>query len=413
MASRMQLGPAPVPTPEIDVLTCLHPLERAYVNTLKRKQRSDLVRVLVPRRAPRLEAPLRIEVLQSQLPEELRRHIFARLATNTCDKYLAWVRRMIRLPLQVVHPGARVPGDVLATLQAARERLETHITGHAAPKREVLKLVCQTAHAGSCASNYSLGLEGPPGTGKTHFVRTAVAAALGRPLISIPMGGVNDVSYLLGHLYAYEGSGEGRLASALLDAECMNPIIHFDEVDKIAHTERGAEVTAALIHLTDPSANTALRDRYLHGVDLDFSRCTFILTYNDPSAVCPVLLDRIKRVQMPAPTEEERRAILVRHAIPRILRRHAAGFDFSEAAIDALLRRSTAGGGMRGIERDADHVVANAQLCRASGASEGTPAGCPGTGVFTPDGRLSARFVEAILAAQGVQRDPTPASMYT
>ena len=101
-----------------------------------------------------------------------------------------------------------------------------------------------------------------PPSGKTHFARAALAAALERPMISIPLGGATDVSYLLGSIYVYEGSREGRLAAALVEAKCCNPIIFFDEVDKVSSTDRGAEIISVLIHLVDPTANSAMRDRW-------------------------------------------------------------------------------------------------------------------------------------------------------
>ena len=48
-------------------------------------------------------------------------------------------------------------------------------------------------------------------------MRNALAPALQRPLVSIPLGGATDVSYLLGSLYTYEGS-KGRSAAAFLSS---------------------------------------------------------------------------------------------------------------------------------------------------------------------------------------------------
>ena len=239
--------------------------------------------------------------------------------------------------------------------------MDARVTGHAAAKAEVLKLVCQAHTPGARnASAYSLGFEGPPGTGKTHFVRHALAPALQRPFVSIPLGGATDVSYLLGSVYTYEGSKEGRLAAAFMETKCCTPVIHLDEVDKISATERGQEIVSVLIHLIDPSANTTLRDRYFHDVDLDFSKCTFVFSYNDPARVNPILLDRIKRVRLEAPTRDERRAILRDHLLPRAQSRLGTRLAVDDGAVELLLDRAE--GGMRGTEKDLDHVLATAQL---------------------------------------------------
>ena len=81
-----------------------------------------------------------------------------------------------------------------------------------------------------------------------------------------------------------------------MESGCCNPIIYFDEVDKISSTERGADISSTLIHLIDPTTSKTLRDRYFHGIDLDFSRCTFVFSYNDPSKVNPILLDHPRPV---------------------------------------------------------------------------------------------------------------------
>ena len=343
-----------------DPFARLSALEQDYVRGMRKRDRTGVVRLLErPRGGPGAAAPLRIRVLQSQLPEHVRMRIFDELRGDVGGKYVQWVQKAVQLPLQMQH--AVLPTTPAKAVAAARTLLDARITGHEAAKTEVLKLVCQ-AHTPSArnASAYSLGLEGPPGTGKTHFVRNALAPALQRPLVSIPLGGATDVSYLLGSVYTYEGSKEGRLAAALLETRCCNPVIHLDEVDKISTTERGQEIVAVLIHLIDPSANTALRDRYFHDIDIDYSKCTFVFSYNDPTRVNPILLDRIKRVRLEAPTRQGRKSILRDHLLPRAQARLGTKLAFTDEAEDFLLGRSE--GGMRGLEKELDHVLATAQL---------------------------------------------------
>ena len=325
--------------------------------------------------------------LQSRLPESVRMHIFEELQ-GASDKYVAWVRAALRFRSACCTRAHRRrwraasprPRDARATLDRA-------VTDHVRAA-EVLKLVCQ-AHAGaSGAAAYSLGLEGPPGTGKTHFVRHALAPALGRPMVSIPLGGAADISYLLGNMYTYEGSKEGRLAAALVEAGCCDPIIYFDEVDKISGTERGQEIASVLIHLIDPTANSELRDRFFHGIDLDFSRCTFVFSYNDPRAVPPVLLDRIKRVAMPAPSAEERVGIIARHMVPRAQARLNTGLALSDGATAAILAACQRGGqDARAGARST--MLAAAQLCAE--CAEGETARCGRPGRRRPRRRRSRR----------------------
>ena len=137
-------------------------------------------------------------------------------------------------------------------------------------------------------------------------------------------------------------------------------MIHLDKVDKISATERGQEIVAVLIHLIDPDANAALRDRYFHGIDLDFSKCLCVFVQRHADLVHPILLDRIKRVALVAPTRDGRKAILRDHLLPRAQSRLGTRLGVAEGAMDYLLDRSE--GGMRGLEKELDSVLATAQL---------------------------------------------------
>lgn len=341
--------------------------EREYVRRMKKRERSGVMRILdADSRCNGLNGtPLRIQVLQSRVPEKMKMQIFEDLRSCVSEKYVGWVRRVVALPLGVVHtphymrnivsPGQKV--------REARHIMDAVVDGHEEIKNEVSKLICQAVQGGTLQGGYSIGLEGPPGTGKTHFVRNALARALDRPMVSFQLGGASDVSYLMGQMYTYEGSKEGRLASALIETGVSNPIMYFDEVDKISETERGRELTAVLIHLIDPTSNSAMRDRYFHGIDLDFSKCLFVFSYNDPARVNPVLLDRIKRIRVQAPTTEERCAILNKYIVPRVAKRLSTKANIEKEALEYIVKRGDAKNeGMRGCEKDIDDVMAQAQL---------------------------------------------------
>ena len=405
--------------PEAKAMARLHQVEKNYVVGMKRKERNEIVRI-ISTESRVFEVPLRIRVLQSNLPESLRLRIFEDLTRVGCEKYLTWVEKVLRLPFGKRHNRNSVPDeDLPSLLSSARLQMDSTTTGHSVAKREVLKILCQssTVKSGVGYGRYSLGLEGPPGTGKTHFVKHTLSRALGRPLVSIGLGGASDISYLLGSIYVYEGSKEGRLANALMESGCCDPIIHFDEVDKVSQTEKGQEIISALIHLVDPTANASLQDRYFHNVDIDFSECTFVFSYNDPSRVSPILLDRMIRISMPSPSDSERETIVRDHIVPRVQKRIGSKVCLSDEATRVALSHSTKSGeGMRGIEKTVDHILSTADLCLRCGEEEGSVVGADGTRVLDEGGNVSSSFASRVLLSEVPESghtSPPPLGMYS
>ena len=337
-------------------------MEMEYFRGLKRREREEVQKTLEPITKAQCQVePLRFRVLRSRLPAAVKLRVFEEMRTCMSEKYVTWIHKLLRLPIGVAKLPARQNLSAQDALLAARAALDADVTGHEAAKQEVLKLVLQQHSLGyrqAVKQSYALGFEGVPGCGKTLFVKKALVPALGRPVVSIPLGGATDVSFLVGHPYTYEGAKEGALAAGLSESGCANPIFFFDEVDKISETERGREISSLLVHLIDPTANTALRDRYFHGLDLDYSFCTFVFSYNDPARVHPVLLDRIRRVPMSAPTFEERQKIISKHLLPRLQQRLSTKLGLSDAIVKDVADCDESG--MRDTERVLEHVVSSA-----------------------------------------------------
>ena len=50
---------------------------------------------------------------------------------------------------------------------------------------------------------------------------------------------------------AWTGLGSsGKIVQILIESKCMNPVIYFDELDKVSDTARGQEIIGILTHLT-------------------------------------------------------------------------------------------------------------------------------------------------------------------
>ena len=165
-----------------------------------------------------------------------------------------------------------------------------------------------------------LALQGPMGNGKTTLVKEGISKAIGRPFAFIALGGTSDSSYFDGHSYTYEGSHWGRIVDILIQSKCMNPIIYFDELDKISETYKGLEIVHFLTHITDQSQNSLYQDNYFPGINLDLSKCLFIFSFNDETKVDKILKDRMYVINTKGFNTKEKIEISNNYLLPELLK---------------------------------------------------------------------------------------------
>jgi ATP-dependent Lon protease len=111
----------------------------------------------------------------------------------------------------------------------------------------------------------------------------------------------------------------------------MNPIIYFDELDKVSDTPRGQEIIGILTHLTDTTQNNQFHDKYFSEIDLDLSKCLFIFSYNDEKLVNPILKDRMYRIVTKGYEMKEKITIARNYMLPKI--REQVGFGPTDIII--------------------------------------------------------------------------------
>ena len=154
-------------------------MEMEYFRGLKRREREEVQKTLEPiTKAQYRVEPLRFRVLRSRLPAPVKLRVFEEMRTCMSDKYVAWVQKLLRLPIGVAKLPAHENQNLSAqdALLAARTTLDACVTGHENAKQEVLKLVLQQHAQGyrqAVKQSYALGFEGVPGCGKTLFVKKA------------------------------------------------------------------------------------------------------------------------------------------------------------------------------------------------------------------------------------------------
>ena len=155
-------------------------------------------------------------------------------------------------------------------------------------------------------------------THNTSLVKEGISKILNREFAFVPLGGATDSSYLEGHSYTYEGSTWGKIVDILIRSKSMNPVIYFDELDKISETPKGEEIIGILTHLTDTSQNSQFHDKYFAEIDFDLSKCLFIFSYNDPHKVNPILLDRMYKIKTTGYQIKDKIVIAKNYLIPKI-----------------------------------------------------------------------------------------------
>ena len=140
-----------------------------------------------------------------------------------------------------------------------RHKLNVSVYGNDKSKKTIETIIAQWISGQN--NGAIIGFNGPPGVGKTTIAKKGISECLiddnnnTRPFAFISLGGSSAGSTLEGHNYTYLGSTWGKIVDILIDSKCLNPIIFFDEVDKISNTEHGKEIVGILTHLTDQTQN--------------------------------------------------------------------------------------------------------------------------------------------------------------
>jgi ATP-dependent Lon protease len=152
-----------------------------------------------------------------------------------------------------------------------------------------------------------------------------------------------------------------------MKAGCSNPVLYFDELDKVSASPRGDEIINKLIHMTDSSQNSLFSDKFFCDIDLDLSRCLIIFSYNNAELVNPILKDRMIQINTHGYNAKDKQRIAVDYLLPVLLSEFNMDCNdvvFSNAMIDYIVQYIDEEEGVRNLKRAMHEIVSSINLAR-------------------------------------------------
>ena len=286
--------------------------------------------------------PYRLSLLESLIPNKYKGTVMQKLnllksMESTDSEYYKiknWVDAFMKIPFgKYKNLEVKMENGIeecTKFMDSAIADLDTCVYGLNDAKMQILQMIGQWISNPS-ALGTAIAVKGPPGTGKTSLIKDGISKILGREFAFIALGGASDSSFLEGHSYTYEGSMWGKIVQILMESKSMNPVIYFDELDKVSDTPKGEEIIGILTHLTDTSQNSSFHDKFFADIEFDLSKCLFIFSYNDESKINPILKDRMYHIQTKGYNTKEKVIIANKYLLPKI--REQVNFSVEDVII--------------------------------------------------------------------------------
>ena len=320
--------------------------------------------------------PARYRIQKFNIPDNIKRKVYQKIEIYQNDssnsaKFTSWINGFMEIPWNNISNlpvnKESPPNDICKFLKNAKDTMDNVIYGQNNAKEHILEVISKMISNPNKAGNVFC-IHGSMGTGKTSIIKNGMAKALGLPFMFISLGGMQDSSHLVGHDYTYEGSTAGRIVEGLKSCKSMNPIIFFDELDKVSESNRGTEIINLLIHLTDSSQNTQFQDKYYSEIPFDLSKAIFVFSLNHIENVNPILKDRMHQIKMDKFSSDEKVIISRDYLLPELYKEY--GISNDEIIFDEEIIRSIVGktmekeDGVRGVRKRLETVISKLNVVK-------------------------------------------------
>lgn len=298
--------------------------------------------------------------IRKKIEKEIERFALLPASSHETPSMRTYIDTMLSLPY------TEMSEDDLDIDHARRVLDEDHY-GLEKVKERILEFIAVARLTGK-VNGQIICFVGPPGVGKTS-VSSSIARALGRKFVRMSLGGIHDEAEIRGHRRTYIGAMPGRIIAAMRQAETVNPVLLFDEIDKLGADSFHGDPAAAMLEVLDSAQNFEFRDHFLE-MPYDLSKVLFITTANDKAGIPRPLLDRMEIIEVPSYLANEKVEIAFRHLVPRQLEKN--GFKKSmltipRESIAEIINGYTREAGVRSLERCIATVCRKAAVDIAGG----------------------------------------------
>lgn len=340
--------------------------EEVYFKELTPLKQEHILSQLIELKRLKGNVPLRLQLLDLNIPSTAKSIVLNKMdalvtmnkSSGEYNKLIHWIETFMTIPF---HKNSQLPVCKSDGIHACRhyitqckDILDNAIFGMNEAKLQFMQLVGQWVTNPDSVGN-SIALKGPMGTGKTTLLKHGICKLLNREIGFIALGGANDGSYLEGHSYTYEGSTYGKIVDVLIQCKTNNPIIYFDELDKVSDSPKGEEIIGILTHLTDSTQNSHFIDKYFSEIPIDMSKCLFVFSYNEEQKVNKILRDRMYVIETRGYTTAEKVIITNKFLIPSIvdtLGLHSTDVSIPDPVLTYIIDIKTPGEkGVRNLKR--------------------------------------------------------------
>ena len=348
---------------EKNYFTQLKVMERKQIEDIESQLGNSISKDLVP---------LRFKILTAKMDETIKRLIlnklnhFSQMTDTGSGEYFKlknWLDHVSLLPFDKyvsIPVSFKEPYDKIQQFMTrTKSILDETVYGHIDAKNQILRIVAQWISNPS-AYGHCLAIHGPMGIGKTSLIKEGLSKALGIPFGFIALGGASDGAFLEGHSYTYEGSTYGKIAETLIKTQCSNPILFFDELDKVSLTKKGEEIIGILTHLTDPTQNEKFNDRYFGEIDLNLSKSLIVFSYNDETAINPILKDRLITIKVEGYKRSEKLIIAKNYLMPQIYKTYgfsSEDISLNDKMIELIIDNVPEEQGVRNLKRGIECII--------------------------------------------------------